>query len=261
MGSQNNNQSQTHGLLVQHDAVYTTHASLYDEIYFDEAKYENEIEFVLKRTALDPGHHEILDVGCGTGTHIASWARRGFRTHGVDLNEAMLRQSQTKCPGATLHQGDMRNFNFGRTFDLVTCMFGAINYVESRVDLDLAVQNLFRHTRPGGHVAFETRWSRTLPADAWFERIGDAVIGKKWTTGEGREGSDLYALTYIHLASNLMFLDVHHMFNQDPFALVELLERTGFADVGLFENRHLPLPFTRTTQENEAMIVARKPGV
>lgn len=101
-----------------------------------------------------PSASTLLDVGCGTGRHLALLNDR-FKVEGVDINEAMLDMARSRCPTAPLHCGDMRSFRLGRQFDVVTCLFSSIGYVESFDDLVQTVQNLRRHAAPGGFVVIE----------------------------------------------------------------------------------------------------------
>jgi SAM-dependent methyltransferase len=49
----------------------------------------------------------------------------------------------------------MADFDLGRAFDVVTCLFGSIGYVKTLERLNLAVANMARHANPGGLVAIE----------------------------------------------------------------------------------------------------------
>jgi ubiquinone/menaquinone biosynthesis C-methylase UbiE len=63
----------------------------------------------------------VLDVGCGTGTHLSLYKRKGCRTFGIDLSPAMLSVARNKLERLTLGDGSRMPFP-DRSFDLVTAM-------------------------------------------------------------------------------------------------------------------------------------------
>ena len=172
-------------MYVEQNGIYGIHAGLYDQIYFDEEKYRDEIDFIFERADLKPGFSQVLDVGCGTGTHAALLAEKGVDVTGVDLNMNMLRHAVQKCPESRFIRSDMRNFELDRKFAVVSCLFGAFNYLPTKADMRNALANFFRHLQLGGTLVLETRWSKTLPEDAWIEYRGDTVVTRRWGETEG----------------------------------------------------------------------------
>jgi ubiquinone/menaquinone biosynthesis C-methylase UbiE len=66
----------------------------------------------------------VLDIGCGTGSHLSLYQKAGCKTFGIDLSPAMLNVARQKL-GATapaaLTQGDASRMPFpDESFDLVT---------------------------------------------------------------------------------------------------------------------------------------------
>ena len=66
----------------------------------------------------------ILDVGCGTGNHLAVYRQPGCKLFGIDLSPAMLEVARRKLgDAAELSLQDATHMNFAdETFDLVTMM-------------------------------------------------------------------------------------------------------------------------------------------
>jgi SAM-dependent methyltransferase len=96
----------------------------------------------------------VLDVACGTGTHIALLAQHHEFT-GVDIDLEMLAIARSKNPGVRFVQGDMATFNLERTFDTVTCLFSSIGYMSDEGRLKSAIANFARHCASGGSVLIE----------------------------------------------------------------------------------------------------------
>jgi ubiquinone/menaquinone biosynthesis C-methylase UbiE len=66
----------------------------------------------------------VLDVGCGTGTHLGIYQKVGCRVYGIDLSPTMLGVARAKLAGhAGLGLGDGSRMPFpDGSFDLVTAM-------------------------------------------------------------------------------------------------------------------------------------------
>jgi SAM-dependent methyltransferase len=69
----------------------------------------------------------------------------------------MIAAAREKHPDITFQTGDMREFDLGRQFDVITCLFSAIGYMPDVSQLRLAIGNMGRHLKPGG-VMFVEPW-------------------------------------------------------------------------------------------------------
>lgn len=72
---------------------------------------------------MSPSHEgmSVLDIGCGTGTHLNIYRKAGCRSFGIDLSPAMLNVAQKKVGDLT--RGDASRMPFpDESFDLVTAM-------------------------------------------------------------------------------------------------------------------------------------------
>ncbi len=98
----------------------------------------------------------LLDVACGTGGHLTH-LRHHYAAEGLDLDPEMLAIAHQKHPELRFHHGDMVDFDLGRQFDVVLCLFSAIGEVKTIDRLRRAVRTMTRHLRPGG-VLFVEPW-------------------------------------------------------------------------------------------------------
>lgn len=132
-------------------------STIYDTIYDSRGKdYDAEAAEVMghiRARRATPG--SLLDVACGTGTHMTVFGRHVADVEGLELSEHMIAQARTRLPAARLHHGDMRAFSTGRTYDAVTCMFSSIGYMSDTADLDAAIAAMAAHLTPGGVVVIE----------------------------------------------------------------------------------------------------------
>jgi ubiquinone/menaquinone biosynthesis C-methylase UbiE len=130
--------------------VYDVTARFYDKIYaFKDfpAEAERLVAFIHKLRP-EPGGR-LLDVACGTGAHLAH-LRRNFEVEGLDLSPLMLEAARGKLPGVAFHEADMTDFELGRRFDVVTCLFSSIGYAVTEDALFRAVGCMARHLAPDG---------------------------------------------------------------------------------------------------------------
>ena len=107
----------------------------------------------------------LLDIACGTGGH-AGFLSKYYEVEGVDLDPKMLSIARKKHPKIRFHQGDMTDFNLGKRFDVIVCLFSSIGYVRTKARLQKAIKTMARHLLPGGVLLIEP----------WF-------TSKQWTVG------------------------------------------------------------------------------
>lgn len=137
------------------ESFYARSAEFYDLVYAGKP-YADEAAAVHARIQahLRSDGSALLDVGCGTGNHVAH-LRGHYTVDGLDLEDGLLQIARDRYPDATFHQGDMADFGLGRRFDAVTCLFSAIGYVRTEDGLRRTIANFARHLRPGGVAVVE----------------------------------------------------------------------------------------------------------
>jgi SAM-dependent methyltransferase len=135
--------------------MFTKSAAWYDAIYAWK-NYEREAErlrALIGELARRPVH-TLLDVACGTGHHLVH-LKAHYAAEGLDLDAGMLATARERHPDVPFHRGDMVEFDLGRVFDVVTCLFSSIAYAKSTSRLQQALSSMGRHVAPGGLVIVE----------------------------------------------------------------------------------------------------------
>jgi SAM-dependent methyltransferase len=150
--------------------VFRKSQRFYDAIYsFKDYPAEVETLRGIIRTR-HAGARSLLDVACGTGKHL-ELLRREFEVAGVDLDAEMIRLARERLgEHVALLVGDMTEFDMGRTFDVVACLFSSIAYAKTEERLNRALANLARHAGPDGLVIVEP-W---FYPEAWTTEHVDA---------------------------------------------------------------------------------------
>ncbi|MDQ3867543.1 MAG: class I SAM-dependent methyltransferase [Actinomycetota bacterium] len=135
--------------------MFSRSARIYDAIYATFKDFAAEAERVHELVqARRRGARTLLDVACGTGAHLERLAPR-YDVAGVDLDPEMLAVARARLPGVELREADMADFDFGRRFDAVVCLFSSIAYVRTVERLERAVAAMARHLEPGGVLLVE----------------------------------------------------------------------------------------------------------
>jgi SAM-dependent methyltransferase len=142
---------------------YTEIAQYYDMIYSFK-DYRAEVE---KLTTLIRSHRRsqgtlLLDVACGTGRHL-QYLKEHFQVEGLDLSPEMINLARAQLPGVPFHVTDMADFDLGRSFDVVTCLFSSIGYLKTMERIGAALVCMARHLLPGGLLIVEP-W---FTAETW----------------------------------------------------------------------------------------------
>lgn len=100
----------------------------------------------------------VLEVGAGTGRYSAALAREGMRVTAVELLEphlAVLRENARGLENLEACQGDATDLSrfADDSFD-VTLVFGPMYHLYEAEDVDRAVDEAIRVTKPGGVLLF-----------------------------------------------------------------------------------------------------------
>ncbi len=154
--------------------MFSQSAQIYDAVYSakdyaDEARRLKVFIAEHKRSA----GNTLLDIACGTGGHVP-YLRDEFAYEGVDLDPQMLAIARERNPGIVFHQGDMCDFDLGRQFDVVTCLFSSIGYAGVVEKLEQAIATMARHLLPGGVLLVGPFFS----PEAWHVRQPHAMFSR-----------------------------------------------------------------------------------
>ena len=137
------------------EQLYKKYAQYYDRIY-EKMDLQKEVEFIkwaVKQHQNSTGNR-LLDVACGTGRH-AQKLIDSFQIMGVDINPDMLQVAREKLPDVEFTIGDMKKLNLEDKFDVIICMFSAMNYNTSLEEFKKTLQNFYRHLNGGGVLIFD----------------------------------------------------------------------------------------------------------
>jgi SAM-dependent methyltransferase len=153
--------------------MFSSSAHVYDLLYgFKD--YEGEVvELQTLIQARNASARSLLDVACGTGRHLDLLRNAFPDVAGVDLDPGLLAVARGRLPGVTLVEADMRTFDLGRTFDVVTCLFSSVGYLADADELAAAVGRMAAHLAPGGVLVVDG-W---VKPEAWLPGVNVHALG------------------------------------------------------------------------------------
>ena len=156
-----------------------------------------------------PQKARILDLACGTGALLATWAARYPEAEliGIDQSAGMLREASKRCPTAQLLHGEMEERLAqlpDNSLDIVSCAW-AIGYVEPK----RLTRLVYRKLKQGGlFLILENK------RDTWLQI---------------RNAAFRVAMEYPHALMALM--DLHLNLPKNAHSLQRLLQCCGFAEI------------------------------
>jgi len=137
------------------EQLYKKYAKFYDKVY-SKKKYDEEVAFIKSVISnFKVKGKNLLDMACGTGTHAKKFADSGFNVTGVDINSEMLKIAKAKVKSATFLEGSMQTFKSKEKFDIITCLFSAINYNKNISELKTTIKNFHNLLNNGGILIFD----------------------------------------------------------------------------------------------------------
>ncbi len=151
--------------------MFTDSARIYDLIYSwkDYPAESRRVHSLIQQHG--SGARTLLDVACGTGKHLEELGRV-YMAEGLDLDRGLLAEAAERNPGIPLHEADMTDFDLGKRFDAMTCLFSSIGYAQRLDNLQRALSAMAGHLNPRGVLLLEPWFS---PND-WIDGHPHAVL-------------------------------------------------------------------------------------
>lgn len=211
-------------------------ARYYDKIY-SHKDYKGEVRRLIKfiNECGPASRKSLLDVACGTGLHI-QYLKEHFYVEGLDICEELLEIARENNPDVAFYQGDMMNFDLGKKFDVVTCLFSSIGYVKRLEGFRLALRSMIGHLLPNGLLIIEP-W---FPPDQWKPNTVHALFIDEPELKIARINTSF-------VEGRVSVFDLHHLIGT-PESTEHIVEHH---ELGLFETEE-----TREIMEEEGLAVA-----
>ena len=203
-------------------------AKYYDKIYsFKDYEQEaSKIARVIERRLPSEGRR-LLDVASGTGKHI-EYLKDQFEIEGLDISREMLEIAHVRNPNVTFHQADMTNFDLGKKFDVITCLFSAIGYAKTHELAGKAIACMSRHLVSGGLLLIEPWFS----PETWHAGTVHATLIDEPDLKIARVNTSF-------VKGRISYFDMHHLIGT-PEGTTHLVEHH---ELGLFTTEEMKQMF------------------
>jgi SAM-dependent methyltransferase len=218
--------------------AYDALASTYDTFTAD-YDYERWLT-VLHGLATEHGHfgRRLLDVACGTGRSFEPMLRRGYEVMACDISPAMVERAAARLEvsGGRAAVADMRRLPDWGTFDLVTCLDDAVNYLHTEADLDAAFRSVARTLRSGGFYVFDVNSLtsyRTVFSNSFTVETGDVVFQWHGETASGVAPGSLCGARLEITSASSTAVSRHVQRHWPPEVLAACLEAAGLECVAI----------------------------
>lgn len=138
---------------------YSAYARIYDRI--GQRAFGERMAAVILRELADRQvfPRTVLDLGCGTGAATLAFARAGLDATGLDRSPDMLACARALATAESLDlafiEGDMTALRLPTRFELATCIYDAINYLENETAVQQLFQVAYDVLEPNGAFAFD----------------------------------------------------------------------------------------------------------
>jgi SAM-dependent methyltransferase len=127
------------------------YAGIYDYLVYNQMKDEYEVGEIINKTT--PSEESIiLDVGSGTGHHVAELQKRDLKqVMGIDISPSMVEKAKENYPGLDFVQGDVLNADQFQpsSFTHILCLYFTIYYFK---DKTVFFKNCMNWLMRGGYL-------------------------------------------------------------------------------------------------------------
>jgi len=126
------------------------YADIYDYLVFNNLKDDYEVGYIMN-SASPSSQSKILDIGCGTGHHVASLGSKDLDVIGIDISESMIKKAKENFPDYKFNVGDALDGNTFEpdSFTHILCMYFTIYYFKDKTQF---FNNCFKWLMPGGYL-------------------------------------------------------------------------------------------------------------
>lgn len=156
---ENQERMNTRVITKQKDIFDDFYAEIYDILFpteirvpFDAKDIETNALVPFKNDTFSRTPIKILDIGCGTGSHVNIFSKYNYETHGLDISYDMLQKAKQthKIPKSRLTHGSayQKQLYPQNSFTHITCLYFTIYYMK---DIDAFLKNVKYWLPNGGY--------------------------------------------------------------------------------------------------------------
>jgi SAM-dependent methyltransferase len=186
----------------------------------------------------------VLEIGCGTGRVLIPTARAGLDIVGLDLSAEMLRvcrERLTREPDdvqlrVQLVEADMRRFELGRSFRLITIPFRPFQHLLEVSDQISCLRSVHRHLADDGRLVLDV-FNPSIPLLAAEQQ--DWLPEEPFRTREGQQVVRRSRIASRDLARQIVHSEIAYDVTHADGHQEELVHRFEMRYLFRYEAEHL----------------------
>ena len=140
-----------HFLIKTNDDIYDDfYTDIYDYLVFNNIKTKYEVGEIINQSS--PNEESIiLDIGCGTGHHVAQLAEKNLNILGIDISPSMIKKAKQNYPDYNFQLANaLENGSFKpNSFTHILCLYFTIYYMKDKMRF---FYNCMDWLMPGGYL-------------------------------------------------------------------------------------------------------------
>lgn len=194
---------------------YEKYADFYD-IFNKYRNYNIEMRFILNMLK---NKKRVLDIGCGTGTHLNILENLGYIVEGIDISDKMilLAKEKVNCP---IHKANILDYKIDEKYDGIIAMHSVFNHLKSYEEFEKAFVNSLNHLNNKGIMIIDLDNRRSN------DDVYDKVDGnKRYLECFYSEKYNMQIRTTYFTIGLKTFVFEHEYFIYDKKKLEEILDK------------------------------------
>ncbi len=164
----------------------------YYDVAFNYRDVDLECDFIEKKASLFSlsENTAILDIACGTGTHVEQLGLRGYEVDGFDISPQMVEFARKKAfsagLGSRIWVDNMVAFKTQRKYGVAVNLLTGFNYLLRNDDALIHLDSVADVLESGGIYIVELNHPRDFitnrpsTANTWVETKGDVSVEVDW---------------------------------------------------------------------------------
>jgi SAM-dependent methyltransferase len=244
------------------------YANIYDHLVYNNVKTDYEIGQIMNTTT-PSSQSVILDVGCGTGHHVAKLNAKNLQVVGIDVSPAMVKAAIEKYPSHKFLVGDALNSGefSPSSFTHILCLYFTIYYFK---DKRYFFDNCMEWLMPGGyliiHLVDKEKFDPILPPGNPLYIVSPQKYAKKRITKTKVTFHDFVYQSNFDLNGNIATFDEKFKFNdgktrrqeqtlymEDTELILTIAQQCGFT-------LHSKIDLVKCAYEHQYLYVFVKPA-
>lgn len=205
-----------------------------------------------------------LDLACGTGSLTIELFKKGIDIYGVDASSAMLCTAKDKCYDEDLDImflcQKMENLDLYGTINTCFCCLDSINHLKNFKTMQMAFDKVSLFMEKDGYFIFDFntpfKHKEVLKDNVFVYDTSEVYC--VWQNNYRAENNRVdVTLDFFEKENNKYnrYSEKFYEITCEPQVLIEMLEKSGFTDIKIFDDMSFDLPKNDTQR---IVVVAKK---